>query len=100
MLRGSPRLASAVGWFSAETIESGAIQTNWGTGRRGVAAFLLTSSGMTGPEMGIILADAVPRMTRLAQKRTRPFVATISRSGAITFKRGGVRRGGVRRDRR
>jgi hypothetical protein len=66
----------------------------------GIAAFVLTASGVTGAEMGTILTHALPAMTRLAHSLSRPFVGTISRGGAINIKIGGGRRGGVRRDAR
>ena len=62
----------------------------------GVAAFMLTATGVGGAEMARILVAALPRMLSLVHTRTRPFIATISGSGKIDVIRGGARRGGVR----
>jgi hypothetical protein len=64
----------------------------------GVAAFVLTSSGLTGAELAAILSQALPKMTRLVQTRVRPFVAGVSRSGSIQLQVGGARRGSIRRE--
>lgn len=64
----------------------------------GVGAYILTTVGVTGTEMAEILVKALPKMIRQVETRQRPFVATVSRSGEITIKVGGARRGGVRRD--
>jgi hypothetical protein len=64
----------------------------------GVAAFILTASGLTGREMATAIVDAMPKIERLITKQVRPFVATISRSGDVTLKAGGGRRSAVKRD--
>lgn len=60
------------------------------------AAFVLTAGDITGRQMGELFVKALPRMQRLLAKYSRPLIATISRSGAVTVKRG-RRRGSVRR---
>ncbi len=64
----------------------------------GVGAFILTAMGLTGVEMAEILVRNLPRMQRFVDTRVRPFVATITRTGEITIKTGGARRGGLRRE--
>jgi hypothetical protein len=64
----------------------------------GVAAFVLTAGDLTGAEMAEALVKALPRMRRMVAKHLRPFIATVSRSGDVTLKLGGERRGGVKRD--
>lgn len=63
----------------------------------GVAAFMLTATGITGDEMAAVFVRGLPRMTQLVRTRTRPFIATVTGSGAISIIAGGGRRGGVRR---
>ena len=41
-----------------------------------------------------------PAITRLVRARVRPLIATVARSGAVTIKKGGARRGGIKRDER
>ena len=62
-----------------------------------VAAFILTARNITGAAMAATLVDALPRIARLVRSRSRPMVATIAASGAITIHAGGERRGGVAR---
>jgi hypothetical protein len=62
-----------------------------------IAAFMVTATDVTGADMGRVLADAIPKLTALVRSRARPFIATISRQGAVTIIRGGERRGGIRR---
>ncbi len=64
----------------------------------GVGAFVLTSAGLNGDEMGQALATALPRMRNIVHTRGRPFIATVSRDGTVTMKLGGERLGGVRRE--
>jgi len=63
----------------------------------GVGAFILTARGLTGAEMGQALSAALPRMRNVANKRTRPFVATVTATGSIAIVLGGARRGGIKR---
>ncbi len=65
-------------------------------GGAGVGIFFVEKKGMTGPAIGSLLAKLYPKMARLAEKYTRPFVFTISGGGTITLKVG-ARRGGVKR---
>jgi predicted nuclease of predicted toxin-antitoxin system len=50
-----------------------------------VGAFILTARGLTGPEMAEIYVRALPRIRRLVAKSPRPFIASVSRSGAVTL---------------
>jgi hypothetical protein len=64
----------------------------------GVAAFVLTAGDLNGAEMADALVKALPRMRRMVAKHLRPFIAVLGRSGDLTLKVGGERRGGVKRD--
>lgn len=64
--------------------------------KAGAAAFILTSGDASGPEIAGAFISALPGMQRALQKYTRPLLATISRSGKVTIKKG-TRRGAVRR---
>jgi len=49
-----------------------------------VGAFVLTGKNLTGDEMGRAFVSAIPRMLRVIRKTTRPFLATVSASGAVS----------------
>jgi hypothetical protein len=49
----------------------------------GVAAFVLSSGNMTGPEMAKLCVAVIPRMERMIQKRKPPFIVQVTRSGAL-----------------
>ena len=65
----------------------------------GVAAFMLTATGVNGAEMASTLVATLPRMLSLVRTRARQFIATISARGKVDLIRGGARRGGVKRTR-
>ena len=65
--------------------------------RSGVGAFILTSANLRGVDMAEAFARALPTMLRIWRTRSRPFIATVTASGAVTIKFGGARRGGVRK---
>ena len=48
-----------------------------------VAAFILTSANMTGEEMGRAFVLAHKRMLRILASNTKPFIASVSRSGKV-----------------
>ena len=53
--------------------------------RADVRAFVLTAGELRGSEMGAVFARALPRMSRLAERQPPPFVARVSRSGAVAL---------------
>lgn len=48
-----------------------------------VAAFILTSSRITGPEIGEIFVRAHHRILKFLSENTRPFIAVITRDGVV-----------------
>lgn len=52
--------------------------------RAGVAVFVLTAKGLTGPQNGAVLAKALPTMDRFVIGNRPPFIAAISASSRIT----------------
>ena len=48
-----------------------------------VAAFVLTSTDLTGPEMAEAYVKALPRMKGMLVGQPRPFIAQVSASGAV-----------------
>lgn len=48
-------------------------------------AFVLTAGELRGSDMGAVFARALPRMVRLSKLQPPPFVARVSRSGAVTL---------------
>lgn len=59
--------------------------------RAGVAAFVLTATGQTGPQNGAVLAKALPAMFRFLTGNKPPFIAAISASSRITMLYRGLR---------
>jgi PIN like domain len=51
----------------------------------GVALFIFTGKGMRGTAIADALVQALPAMAELLEKRRRPFVAKVSRVGAVTL---------------
>lgn len=51
--------------------------------RGAVAAFILTSTDLTGSEMASAFVKALPQMNRLAEQIPRPFVATVTKGGSV-----------------
>ena len=49
----------------------------------GVAAFVLTSGDLTGPEMAQAFVRALPRIRRMLVGQPRPFIARVSASGDV-----------------
>lgn len=50
-----------------------------------VGAFIVTARGLSGSDTATICVNGLPRICRLAAKSPRPFIATISRSSAVTL---------------
>ena len=50
----------------------------------GVAAFVLTAKGCTGPQNGAILAKALPAMLRYLVGNRPPFIAAVSASSRLS----------------
>lgn len=48
-----------------------------------VAAFILTSCNLTGEQMGRAFVLARPRMLRILASNTKPFIASVSKSGKV-----------------
>lgn len=53
--------------------------------RASVAAFILTAGGVTGAEMADIFIKALPKIRRFVMKYDRPFIASVTRSGAVVL---------------
>ena len=51
----------------------------------GVRAFVLTAGNLHGQEMANIFVKALPSITRLAARKSSPFIATITRGGRVTI---------------
>lgn len=51
----------------------------------GVRAFVMTAKGLTGPEMGRVLVEALPAMERLIERLRGSFIARVSRSGSVSL---------------
>jgi hypothetical protein len=51
----------------------------------GVAAFVLTSGDLTGPEMAQAFVRALPRIRRMLVGLRRPFIARVSASGDVVL---------------
>lgn len=51
--------------------------------RASVAAFILTAGGVSGAEMANIFISALPKIRRFVTKYDRPFIASVTRSGAV-----------------
>jgi PIN domain-containing protein len=58
----------------------------------GVAAFVLTAKGFTGPQNGAILAKALPAMLRYLVGNRPPFIAAVSASSRLSMLYRGRRR--------
>ena len=43
---------------------------------------------MRGPEIGVALAKALPKMERMMRKQKRPFIARVNRSGEVELLEG------------
>jgi hypothetical protein len=55
----------------------------WAIAQAAVRAFFLVPKGLTGPENGRILANAVRRMTRFATGNQPPFIAKVFRNSTV-----------------
>lgn len=51
----------------------------------GVAAFVLTATGLTGPENGAVPARALPRMLRYLVGNRPPFIAAVTAGSRLTM---------------
>lgn len=51
----------------------------------GVGAFILTSGDLSGEEMAKIFVKALPAVSRFLTKHRKPFIARLTRSGAVTM---------------
>ena len=51
--------------------------------RAGVRAFVLTTADLRGEEMGQIFIKALPTIKRFIAKHSPPFIAKVTRSGAV-----------------
>lgn len=60
---------------------------------------MLTAGSLTGKDMGVVLVKALPRMRAIVAKRSRPFVANVTKGGDVKVVLGGERKGGVKRTR-
>jgi hypothetical protein len=56
-----------------------------------VAAFVLTTKGLTGPENGALLAKALPKMLRFLKGNRPPFIAALNASARIRMLHRGQR---------
>jgi hypothetical protein len=48
-----------------------------------VALFIFRGGNMRGEEIAQVIANALPQMIRVAQRQTRPFIGSISKTGAV-----------------
>ena len=48
--------------------------------------FYFTRNDMGGPEMGVALAKALPKMKQICQTTSPPFAASITRGGDVTLR--------------
>jgi len=53
--------------------------------RGGLAAFVLTSSGLRGEEIAALVLEHLSRIKHLAAFQPRPFVASVNKSGVQVF---------------
>lgn len=50
-----------------------------------VRAFVLTRGDLSGPEMAALLVAALPKIGRFCARHRPPFIASISKTGAVTM---------------
>ena len=53
--------------------------------RAGVRAFVLIAGNLSGPEMARVFVNALPAMHRFVVRHNPPFIAKITRSGAVSM---------------
>jgi predicted nuclease of predicted toxin-antitoxin system len=53
--------------------------------KAGIAVFVLTSGNLTGDEMAAAFVAAMPRIQKILARRRRPFIAKVTRSGAVSL---------------
>lgn len=53
--------------------------------KSGAPCFALVAADMTGDEMGASFVRALPHIKQLIRRNAVPFVATVSRSGAVSM---------------
>ena len=63
----------------------------------GAGAFILAAGGLCGDATADAFARALPRMIRVWNTRTRPFIAIVTANGKVTLMEGGPRKGGIKR---
>jgi predicted nuclease of predicted toxin-antitoxin system len=51
----------------------------------GVRAFVLVAGNLSGPEMGEVFVKALPAMQRFMVRHQPPFIARVTRSGAVSL---------------
>jgi hypothetical protein len=51
----------------------------------GAAVFALTAGSVTGQEMASIFVNALPKMRLFAAREPRPFIARVTRAGAVNL---------------
>lgn len=57
----------------------------------GVRAFVLTAGDLQGPEMARIFVRALPVITRVTARTPAPFIARVSKTGAVSMLVGSAR---------
>jgi hypothetical protein len=55
------------------------------------------AAGLGGDAIANAFDHALPRMIRIWQTRTRPFIAAVNAQGAVTVIEGGARRAAIKR---
>jgi len=56
--------------------------------RSGTASFVLRSANMTGDQMGMAFATALPSMARMVERKPMPFIASVSSMGNVAYTSG------------
>jgi hypothetical protein len=51
----------------------------------GVRAFVLVAGNLSGPEMARVFVNALPAMHRFVARHNPPFIAKVTRSGAVSM---------------
>lgn len=51
----------------------------------GVKAFVLTAGDLSGSEQAAAFIQALPRIARLVQRETAPFIASVTRTGGVSL---------------
>lgn len=64
----------------------------------GVAAFVLSSGGLSGPDMGVAFVKAYPRMQKFLRDHAPPFVVKVDRRGKLQAFTAAQRRAAQKKD--